>query len=86
MNTAEPLAMLPPGSLVHVDHELGAGVSRWGYVTGPGEAAYFEPSALVHVVKLDDGPLIWVSRHLLTDYSVAPDRARVAFSLKVGHA
>ena len=60
----------------------------WGVVTGAGDVRYFEPHALVHVVKLDNGANIFVPRHLLTDLGAVPDRRgkRAAFSAVVGRA
>ena len=86
MNVAEPLAMLPPGTVVHVDCD--DAVARWGQVTGAGDPRYFETSALVHVVRLCNGTQAAIARHMLTDLRVVPDRAglRARFSTVVGGA
>ena len=86
MNTAEPLAMLPPGTVVHVDCDNA--LPRWGQVVGPADPRYFEPSALVHVVRLCNGTQTAISRHLLSDLRVVPDRIglRARFSPVTGRA
>ena len=86
MNAAELLAMLPPGTVVHVDCD--GAVARWGQVTGPADPRYFEPSALVHVVRLCDGTQAAIARHMLTDLRVVPDRRglRARFSPVAGRA
>lgn len=86
MNAAEPLAILPSGTVVHVDCD--DALARWGKVTGPADPRYFEPSALVHVVRLCNGTQAAIARHMLTDLRVVPDRTglRARFSPVTGRA
>ena len=86
MNAAEPLAMLPPGTVVHVDRD--DLLARWGQVTGPADPRYLEPSALVHIVRLCHGTQAMIARHMLTDLHVVPDRRglRARFSPVSGRA